>query len=262
MGEHPTCVILAISPYCLSPHSPSLLSKKDWTENSIMVMQLSSVVPFGRSFEEYVRMFTLSVQDLQGKILGVGDGPASFNATATAGGSSVISIDPLYQFSGTEIRQRFEAVVDDIIEQVKATPDDWVWSYHTSPEHLRANRMQALETFLSDYENGIQEGRYRVGELPKLPFTEDSFDLALCSHFLFLYTDHFDFSFHLDAILEMLRVSREVRIFPLLTLMLQRSSYLDRIVDELRSRGYGVVIQRSDYEFQKGGHEQLQITRA
>jgi len=32
--------------------------------------------------------------------------------------------------------------------------------------------------------------------------------------------------------LEMLRVSKEVRIFPLLTLMLQRSQHLDRVMQE------------------------------
>ncbi|MEG3436007.1 SAM-dependent methyltransferase [Pannus brasiliensis CCIBt3594] len=226
-----------------------------------MAMELSGVVPFGRSFEEYVRMFQLSERDLQGKIIGVGDGPASFNATATEKGFSVISIDPIYTFSGAEIRERFDAVVDDIIEQVKATPNDWVWSYHTSPEHLRENRVRALETFLEDYERGKESGRYRVGELPKLGLAEDSFDLALCSHFLFLYSDHYDYDFHLDSIREMLRVSPEVRIFPLLTLRLQRSPYLDRVVQDCRTMGYRVSIAPSDYEFQKGGNEMLRISR-
>ncbi|MEL6930893.1 MAG: SAM-dependent methyltransferase, partial [Cyanobacteria bacterium J06600_6] len=45
-----------------------------------MAMQLDRVVPFGRSLEEYKLMFDLSTEDLQQQILGVGDGPASFNA--------------------------------------------------------------------------------------------------------------------------------------------------------------------------------------
>lgn len=206
-------------------------------------------------------MFALSESDLQQNILGVGDGPASFNATATARGASVISIDPIYAFSTEEIRQRFYEVVDGVIEQVKATPNDWVWSYHTSPENLRENRIEALENFLADHDRGREEGRYRVEELPKLSFADNTFDLALCSHFLFLYSDHFDYSFHLDSVLEMLRVSSEVRIFPLLTLGLQRSPYLDRIIAELETRGYRVTIERSDYEFQKGGNDMLKIYR-
>jgi hypothetical protein len=45
-----------------------------------MAMKLEKVVPFGRSLDEYLKMFALSASDLQQRILGVGDGPASFNA--------------------------------------------------------------------------------------------------------------------------------------------------------------------------------------
>jgi hypothetical protein len=226
-----------------------------------MVMKLDKVVPFGRSFDEYVKMFNLSLQDLQAKILGVADGPASFNATATKQGSQVISIDPLYNFSGEEIKQRFEAVVDNIIAQVAATPDDWVWSYHQSPEDLRHNRQQALEIFLADYDLGTKQGRYQIGELPQLNFKDQTFDIALCSHFLFLYSEQLSYQFHLESITEILRVSSQVRIFPLLTLMLQRSPYLDRIITELNNLGYRTAIIKSDYELQKGGNEMLVISR-
>ena len=41
---------------------------------------LDQVVPWGRSFDEYRRMFALTDADLSRVILGCGDGPASFNA--------------------------------------------------------------------------------------------------------------------------------------------------------------------------------------
>lgn len=82
-----------------------------------MVMKLEKVVPFGRSLDEYKMMFGLSSKDLQQHILGVADGPASFNAEGTARGYKITSIDPIYQFSGEEIKQRFDAVVDNIINQ-------------------------------------------------------------------------------------------------------------------------------------------------
>ena len=50
---------------------------------------LDTVVPWGRSFDEYRRMFALGEAELRRRILGVADGPASFNAQATAGGLSV-----------------------------------------------------------------------------------------------------------------------------------------------------------------------------
>jgi hypothetical protein len=224
-----------------------------------MVMQLANVVPFGRSLAEYQQMFSLSAADLSQRTLGVGDGPASFNAEATAQGIQVTSIDPIYAFDGAEIQQRFDAVVDDIIAQVKTSPEDWVWSYHHSPEDLRQNREQALQKFLQDYDQGKQAGRYLVGELPHLPFSDHQFDLSLCSHFLFLYSDHVDEAFHHSAIREMLRVSREVRIFPVLTLMRQRSPYLDSVVQTCRTSGYEAHLTHVPYELQKGGNQMLVI---
>ncbi|NJP11088.1 MAG: SAM-dependent methyltransferase [Leptolyngbyaceae cyanobacterium RU_5_1] len=227
-----------------------------------MVMKLDAVVPFGRSLDEYQKMFSLSETELKLRILGVADGPASFNAEATKVGSQVISIDPIYRFSGAEILHRFNQVVDTIIAQVKATPDSWVWSYHQSPEGLRNNRIKAIQTFLSDYEIGKQQGRYQIGELPKLSCKDSEYDIALCSHFLFLYSEHYDFQFHWQSIQEMLRVSQEVRIFPLLTLMLERSPYLDQIICNCSEMGHTLSIQRVQYGLQKGGNEMLVIRNA
>jgi hypothetical protein len=46
-------------------------------------VQLHEVVPWGRSLDEYRAMFALAEGDLQGRLLGCGDGPASFNAELT-----------------------------------------------------------------------------------------------------------------------------------------------------------------------------------
>ena len=226
-----------------------------------MTMQLNKVAPFGRSLDEYRLMFSLSDDDLARNIIGVGDGPASFNAEMHALGKRVVSIDPLFTFSADDIEKQFYAVVDDIIEQVKVTPDDWVWTYHRSPEHLRENRINVLTRFVTDYEAGKQAGRYLAGELPHLDFRNEQFDLALCSHFLFLYSDQFSYDFHRLSILDMLRVAREVRIFPLMTLMLKPSPYVEPLMQELQSRGYTAQIQTVPYELQRGGNQMLCIKR-
>jgi len=227
-----------------------------------MVMKLDKVVPFGRSLDEYIKMFDLSPNDLQKCILGVGDGPASFNAEGSAKGYKITSIDPIYQFDGAEIEQRFDAVVDNIINQIIATPDNWVWSYHKNPQDLKARRIKALSTFLADYSKGKQEGRYQTQELPHLDVAEQTYDLALCSHFLFLYSEQLDRDFHLAAIQEMLRVSKEVRIFPLLTLMQEVSPYLDLIMKQLSNLGYLVAIAQVPYELQPGANKMLVIKHA
>ncbi|MBG1259445.1 SAM-dependent methyltransferase [Nostoc commune] len=226
-----------------------------------MAMVLDKVVPFGRSMDEYIKIFNLTNADLNKRIIGIGDGPASFNAEMTCQGKSVVSVDPLYQFSGDEILQRFNEVVDNIINQVKARTNDWVWSYHKSPDDLRHNRVKVIREFLSDYEIGKKSNRYTVGELPKLAFKNQEFDIALCSHFLFLYSDHLDYKFHLYSVGEMLRIAKEVRIFPLITLMWKHSQHLDEIVKYYISRGYKINIETVEYELQPGGNQMLKISR-
>ncbi len=227
-----------------------------------MSIKVKSVVPFGRSLDEYQKLFNLTDGELTKRILSVAEGPASFNAEMMQREHSVISLDPLYRFSAEEIEQQFYDVVDDIIQQVKARPENWVWSYHQSPEDLRRNREKALVCFVKDYELGKQQGRYRIGQLPQLSEIEDqSYDLALCSHFLFLYSDHVDCEFHQAAIQEMLRVATEIRVFPLLTLSLKKSFYVEPVVQTLRSSGFEVRIEKVDYEFQRGGNQMLRAMR-
>ena len=224
-------------------------------------MKLNNVVPFGRSLDEYIKMFALEESDLKKRILGVADGPASFNAELTEKGGSVTSIDPIYVFQAQEIENKFYDVLDKIIDQVKATPDDWLWSFHGSPEGLKENRIRATDKFVSDFKIARGTERYVAGELPVLPFNDNSFDLALCSHFLFLYSEHLPLDFHLASLREMLRVAQEIRIFPLLTLMLEESPYIIPVKNELTKQGYSVEICQVEYEFQRGGNKMMVIRR-
>lgn len=221
------------------------------------MMILDRVVPFGRSKTEYELMFALTESDRLKSIIGIGDGPASFNAEMTAAGYQVTSIDPIYQLIGSEIKSRFDACVDTIIEQVRNTPNNWVWSYHKSPEDLRANREKAIAIFLEDYDRGKIEGRYLNAELPKLYFQDKQFQLALCSHFLFLYSEHLSFEFHLESIRELCRIAEEVRIFPLLNLAQARSPYIEEICNTLAKEGINSEIIPVPYELQKGGNQAI-----
>ena len=51
-----------------------------------MPFTIDGVVPWGRTMDEYCGMFDLGERELRGRILGCGDGPASFNAEMTAQG--------------------------------------------------------------------------------------------------------------------------------------------------------------------------------
>ena len=226
-----------------------------------MVMRLDRVVPFGRSLDEYIHIFSLDERDFSKRILSVAAGPASFNAEGTAQGYHIQSCDPLYAFSGMEIRDRFYAVLDNIISQIENTPDSWVWTYHKSAAALRENRISVAEKFYADYETGKAAGRYSTEALPTLSFENNSFELSLSSHFLFLYSDLFYSNTHISAIFEMLRGSQEARIFPLLTLNQTKSPHLEPVIAQLQEIGYRCSIEKVSYELQPGGNEMLRVVK-
>jgi hypothetical protein len=227
-----------------------------------MGVELETIVPWGRSFDEYVRMFDLAESDLQRRILGCGDGPAAFNASLTKRGGRIVSVDPIYALDEVLIRKRIAETYDTVLAQVLKNRSDYVWDSISSPEQLGSLRMSAMETFLDDFAPGREQGRYIPGELPSLPFADGAFDLALSSHFLFLYSAGLSAGFHFEALHEMLRVAGEVRVFPLLTLAGSRSPHLPYVTERLGQRGYCIETRRVPYEFQRGGNEMLVILPA
>ena len=96
-------------------------------------------------------------------------------------------------------------------------------------------------------------------DLPVLPFEDNSFDLALCSHFLFLYSEQLSEDFHIHAIREMCRVAGQCRVFPLLELSGKLSRHFDPVMLRLEHAGMTVDVERVEYEFQKGGNKMLRV---
>ena len=154
-------------------------------------------------------MFGLSERDLQLRILGCGDGPAAFNAVLTRKGGRVVSFDPIYAIAAAQIRNCISETYETVMAQLRKHRADYVWGAIPSVEDLGKIRLSAMDTFLRDFDTGVGEGRYIAGELPSLPFECGQFDIALSSHFLFLYSDHLSAEFHLQALGEMLRVAHE-----------------------------------------------------
>jgi hypothetical protein len=224
-----------------------------------MGFTLEKVVPWGRSYDEYVSMFGLTEVDLGLRILGCGDGPAGFNSALTQCGGNIASVDPIYVFDAEQIRGRISETYETVMAQMRKNQGDYVWGAIPSVEQLASIRMSAMETFLADFDVGKNEGRYIPGELPSLPFESGKFDIALSSHFLFLYSAHLSTEFHLQSLQEMLRVSHEVRVFPLLALDGALSPHLDFVSEQLASQGFNLEVRRVPYEFQRDGNEMLVI---
>lgn len=226
-----------------------------------MSFELDSVIPWGRRLSEYKAMFRLTDEDLGSGVLGCGDGPASFNAEATAAGHTVTSVDPIYAFSADQIGSRIDSVFDDVIEQVTANASDFTWGKGVADlADLNSKRRTAMDAFLADFDKGHEQGRYILGELPSLPFDDDNFDLALCSHFLFLYGEQFSTEFHIESVTELCRVADEVRVFPLLENGSSPSRHLSETQAELGRRDIETHVVTVDYEFQRGGNQMLVAT--
>ena len=218
-------------------------------------------------------MFVLRDADLRRGILGCADGPASFNAEATRRGHRVVSCDPLYRFSAEEIRRRVTETAGEILAETRKAKDDFVWDVIPSVAALERLRLGAMETFLADFEadrtaaraaeaeEPRRGARYVDAELPSLPFPDGAFDLALCSHFLFLYSAQFDAEFHRRAIVEMCRVAGETRIFPLVALGGVPSPHVEPVADALRAAAFDVSIEPVPYEFQRGANQMLRVGR-
>ena len=226
-----------------------------------MAFALKTVVPWGRSFEEYVRMFALKKKDLESRILGCADGPAGFNAQMHKAGFRVVSCDPLYRYSVRSIRNRINRTYQKILKQLETNQSDYVWKTFRDPKHVGRVRMRAMMIFLQDFDQGKKEKRYVPQGLPCLPFKDRSFDIALCSHLLFLYSRQLSLDFHLRSVLEMCRVAKEARIFPLLDLGGQPSPYVKPLIQKLERMGFHTEIRKVRYEFQQNGNKMLKVCK-
>ena len=224
-----------------------------------MTYIIETSVPLGRSYDEYVEMFALTPTDLSGRILGCADGPASFNAIHSSNGGRVVSVDPLYDYSAEQIRDRIEKTFPEAMNQVRLNRSEFVWDRFRSVDELERVRMRTMNRFLEDYPQGKSGRRYMPCGLPHLPFADRAFDLALCSHYLFLYSAQLSTEFHVRSIKELCRVAAEVRIFPLLELGSITSRHLDAVMTNLRDGDHDCSVHVVPYEFQREGNTMLRV---
>ncbi len=225
-----------------------------------MAFQLNSVVPWGRNLHEYQSMFMLDEKDFAKRIAGFGDGPASFNYEAKRLKYRVTSYDPIYQFRTEELKQRIEEVRQTVMQQMKENMENYIWTDIKSLDELEQTRMSAMKLFLDDFEQGKREGRYIYHELPaRLPVEDDFYDLGLSSHFLLMYT-LLGYDFHIQAMTEMLRVCREIRVFPIVNLDAEQTGLAESVINYFKKE-YIVETRETNYRFQKGANRMLVIKK-
>ncbi len=194
-----------------------------------------------RSYVEYEKMFVLQDDDLrQGVILDIAAGASSFTAVAKSKGFKACAVDPLYLKSVPEMDAFGREEIAISTAKLTQLTDTFDWSYYGSPELHREKRLRSLDVFMDDYASLDAAQTYFSSALPQLPFESNTFSLVLCSHFLFLYQEQFDYTFHINAIKEMLRVSRaggQIRIYPIYDLKGLPYPNLERLMHHLQELG-------------------------
>jgi SAM-dependent methyltransferase len=219
-----------------------------------------AVPAWGRNASEYEAFFGLADVAPSVRILDCGAGPASFAAEWASRGRFVVASDPIYRLSAKNIAADFERTAGQMLQGMQKARHRFRWDLYGSAENVIQMRRDALANFAVDFTASAPLGRYVAARLPELPFQNDCFDLVLCSHLLFLYSDELDAATHIACIREMLRVGREVRIFPLFEMAGRISPHVKTINDALQSMAR-VEFVRVPFEFRPGDSRMLRLIR-
>ncbi|WP_163581298.1 class I SAM-dependent methyltransferase [Gracilibacillus saliphilus] len=224
-------------------------------------LDLERIIFIGRTFQEYLDMFSLSIEELHGKrILDCPAGACSFTAIGNQSGLDVTACDIAYYYSGEDLKHKGFQDIEYAMEHMEKAKSNYKWNYFNDIEGLRKNRLSALQDCTRDMQ--IANENYIATELPTLPFDDAEFDVLLSAHFLFTYADKLDFQFHIETLDELLRVTKEeMRIFPIVDLTGKRYQYLDKIIDYLTDQDCKVEEITVPYEFQANANAMLRIKK-
>ncbi|MFH0070718.1 SAM-dependent methyltransferase [Peribacillus sp. NPDC056705] len=224
-------------------------------------LDIERIIFIGRTFEEYLDMFSLWVEELKGKkILDCPAGACSFTAVGNKSGLSVTACDIAYYHSSEDLKNKGLQDIGHAMEHMQKAKSNYIWTYFEDIEGLRKHRLNALKDCIKDMEESSD--RYVPVTLPSLPFKDGEFDILLSAHFLFMYADRLDYQFHIETLNELLRVTKEeIRIFPIVDLEGKRYEHLDKLISYLADTGCTVEEVKVPYEFQANANSMLKIRK-
>ncbi|HIW32242.1 MAG TPA: class I SAM-dependent methyltransferase [Candidatus Paenibacillus intestinavium] len=218
-----------------------------------------------RSFEEYESMFMLDETMLTtGKILDIAAGASSFTAECISRGYDATACDPLYKLSDDQIYEFGKQQLSIASEKLNSKKDAFNWNYYKDIETHDDIREHSLEKFIDSYRSDFDKEAYMNAMLPNLPFEDDTFSSIVCNHFLFLYQEQFDYSFHLAAIKEMIRITKKdgiILLYPLVGFKDELYPQLDVLQEELAELGVDVSIRSTEFRFLPSADSMLAIRK-
>ncbi|WP_058308232.1 methyltransferase domain-containing protein [Gracilibacillus massiliensis] len=224
-------------------------------------LDLNRIVYIGRTFDEYIDMFALSDDFLKGKrILDCPAGACSFTAIGNKKGYDITACDIAYYYDVEELKDKGLQDIEHAMETMRNVRDNYKWEYFKDIESLRRHRLSALHDVTNDRREAKKN--YIPAALPQLPFEDNSFDVLLSAHFLFMYADRLNYQFHIDTLNELLRVTKDhIRIFPLVDLEGNTYKSLDKTLHYLEEIGCTTEIVQVPYEFQIHANSMLIISK-
>lgn len=213
----------------------------------------SGVAMTCRSFEEYKEMFMLE-QDLlgNGAILDVAAGASSFTAELQQRGYKAVAVDPLYKLSTEKIGQLGREEIIIASQKLSKNKNLFIWNNYNSVDQHDEIRIGSLKQFLESYRLDKNKETYIAATLPSLPFDDHTFSLVFCNHFLFLYQEQFDFTFHVNAIQEMLRVTEKggsICIYPLVGFKDELYPHLNELIETITKNGVHAKLADTNFRF-------------
>jgi hypothetical protein len=220
---------------------------------------MRKLVLWGHDVDEYREMFDLSTADLSSRLLEYGCGASAVNAELHDRGIQVTACDPLFNLDKSTLVAIIPSIFGEMVELVIKDQDKFDFTDYGTLDALIAKRRLGMEKFFADYEQGKVEKRYLPITGDTLPFPNFEFDFALSSHYLFAAFDNQDVDFQLQAIRELARVAKEVRIFPLINRYGQPSPFLGPVLLGLQQEGYGVEVREVKYDLQPKGNAMLRV---
>jgi hypothetical protein len=227
-------------------------------DNNPRINGIGDILISSRSLCEYRAMFALTNDDLSRRILDCPGGGAGFTSEVSSLGGDATACDIAYfHNSATDLAAIAVSESDRGNRYVRAHADQYAWTFFPGPDEHQRVRRHAAEQFATHIRR--HPDHYVPGRLPSLPFADASFDLVLSSHLLFSYTERLDYTFHVDAITELMRVtSGELRIFPLVAVgSSEPYPQLAELLADLNGRNIIGRVVEVDYEFQRGADHML-----
>ena len=188
-------------------------------------------------------------------------GVSSFCAEAHMRGWNVTASDRIYGLEADAIEAKCRVDLEQVMASLPAIAQNYVWETFRDVPMLSAQREKAYRAFIKDYrQHGAQ--RYIPAIYPQSSFAAGQFDVALVSHFLFLYDEQLDYSFHKATLQELLRITRrEIRLVPLVNLETERSPFVKNLMTDPDFAHCAFELVPVNYQFIKGGNVMLKVSR-